>query len=130
MHLILIAAAGVVLILIASKVLSPGLDREIARVALGGELQPLLDAIAQRRAGARPDGYNRAIRRLWDAYQRERALPLVRALVEGHADSLIAQYWLEQLRTVEPELAASGLGEDFVARHRKAELAAACGPAG
>jgi type II secretory pathway pseudopilin PulG len=93
-------------------------------------LGKLFAVIAERREERRPDAYNRAIRRLWDEYQRERAVPLIRALVEGHGESLIAQYWLNQLRTVEPELAHDSLGDEFLSRHVKPEVAAACGPVG
>ena len=129
-HLILIVIAGFVLVLLLGKLFAPSLEKHISAALAGGELQPLLAAIGERREGARPDAFNRAIRRLWDEYQRERAVPLIRALAEGHKDSLIAQYWLDQLRTVEPELANEALGQEFLSQHYKPEVAKACGPVG
>lgn len=129
-HLILIAIAGFVLILLLGRFFAPSLEKQISIALESGDLQPLLDAIQKRREGSRPDAFNRAIRRIWDEYQRERAVPLIRALAEGHKESLIAQYWLDQLRNVEPELAREALGDEFLKQHYKPEVAKACGPVG
>lgn len=125
-HLLLLLLVGVLLVLLIGKLFAPSLEPEIAKVLEGGELEPLLKCIAQRRPASRPDAYNRAIRRLWDGYKRDRAIPLIRALVENHSEARIAQFWLEQVRTVEPELARASFDEAFMAKYYKAEEAAAC----
>jgi hypothetical protein len=129
-QIILIVVVGFALVLLLGKLFAPSLEKQIAAAIAGGDLQPLLDAIGKRREGSQPDAYNRAIRRIWDEYQRERAVPLIRALAEAHGESLIAQYWLDQLQSVEPELARESLGEAFLKQHFKPKVAAACGPVG
>ena len=129
-YLLLLAAIVVVAFLVINKLFAPSLEPEIDKVLKGGEPGPLLKAIGERRPGARPDAYNRAIRRLWDEYQRPATIPLIRALAEGHGDSRIAQYWLQQVSTVEPELAAASFDEAFMAEHYKPEVAATCGKVG
>ena len=128
--LVLLLVAGVLVVLLIGKLFAPSLDPAIELALKGGETEPLLKRIEELRPGARPDAFNRAIRRLWDEYQRERAIPLIRALVVAHGDARIAQYWLEQVRTVEPELAQASFDEAFMAEHHKPEVAAACGPVG
>ncbi len=129
-HLLLFGAAIVVLVLIISKVFAPSLEAEAQKVIDGGDLNALLESLAKRSEAAQPNAYNRVIRRLWDAYQREKAIPLVRALVEKHGEAQIAQYWLQQVRTVEPELAQASFDEAFLAAHHRPEVAATCGPVG
>jgi hypothetical protein len=129
-HLLLLLVIVVVLFLVISKLFAPSLEPEIDKVLKGGDVAALLKAIGERRPGARPDAYNRAIRRIWDEYQRPAAIPLIRALAEGHGDSRIAQYWLQQVSTVEPELAAASFDEAFMAEHYKPEVAATCGKVG
>ncbi len=128
--LVVLIVAGLLLVLLIGKLFAPSLDPAIDAVVKGGEVEPLLKRIDELRPAARPDAFNRAIRRLWDEYQRERTIPLIRALVVAHGDARIAQYWLEQVRTVEPELARSSFDEAFMAEHYKPEVAAACGPTG
>ena len=47
-----------------------------------------------------------------------------------HEDVPIAQYWLQQLQTVEPDLARETLDSAFLEEHYQPEVAAACGKAG
>jgi hypothetical protein len=128
--LVLLLVAGVLVVLLISKLFAPSLDPAINAVLKGGEVGPLLERLQQLRPGAQPDAFNRAIRRLWDEYQRERAVPLIRALAVAHSKERISQYWLGQVQTVEPELARASFDEAFLAEHYQPEVAHACGPVG
>ena len=119
-----------VLLVLVWRVLQPSLDRAVDRAMKADAPEPLVQAILQRAEGAQPDAFNHAIRRLWDAYRRELAMPVIRALVEHHPDESISQYWLDQARGVEPELTAAAFEDEFFEAYFRAEVAAACGKAG
>lgn len=121
-----VVAAGILI----WKVTGLSMDGPIDRAIKKGDMEGLLEALIQRPEAGRPTAFNRAIKRLWDNYQREEAVPLIRALAEHHGEVQIAQYWLDTLRTVEPELAAVHLESGFLDKHFKAEVAAKCGAAG
>ena len=126
----IVAGAVVLAVVVAWRVLAPTLDRHVSRALSSGDAQPLVEHLLGLAEAARPNAFNHAIRRLWDAYERELAVPLVLALAEHHAETKIAQYWLDQLRTVEPELARQAFEGDFLERHYKPKVAAQCGNAG
>lgn len=125
-----IIVGAVALLVVLWRVLAPSLDRSVARAVREGDTAPLIKELLTLPHSAQHDAFNHAIRRLWDDYQRELAVPLIRALVEEHTECKIAQYWLDQLQGVEPELARSSLGVGFIQTHYKPHLAATCGEAG
>ena len=126
---IAIAAAAIVLFLL-SKVFMPSLDKVVGQAAKQNDTGPILEAIAKMNAGARPSAYNRAIRRLWDGYQRPLAAELVIELAKNHGDSKIAQYWINQVLTVEPQTAKDKFSKEFLQNHYQPEVAAQCGQVG
>ncbi len=122
-----------VFVAIAAAVLfaaTPKLGRAVEECLEAEDLAPLLAAIERVRPGGRTAAYNHAIRQLWDRYERNLAVDLVKVLVQRHADSLIAQYWLDHVMKTEPELARDRLTKPFIERHYRPELAARCGPVG
>jgi len=123
-------AAGVVLIILLSKVFMPSLDKVVGQSAKQNDTRPILEAISKMSAGARPSAYNRAIRRLWDGYQRPLAAELVVELAKNHGDSNIAQYWIKQVMTVEPQMAQEKFSREFIKDHYQPEVAAKCGQVG
>ena len=124
--LVLLAAA----ILAAVLWMRPGLPAVVDRAARSGEVGPLLAAIRKLTPAARPAAYNLAIRRLWDSWERDLAMQVVRELAEDHADQPVAQYWLRQALTLEPETAKRFLDDAFVDGHYDPAVAARCGPVG
>ena len=86
---------------------------------------PLVEHLIGLPESAQPDAMNDAIQQLWNAYERELALPLIRALALRFPDDRITQYWLDHLKRVEPELAAQE--EQFLAEYYQPEIAASCG---
>lgn len=123
-------AAGAVVVLLLSKVLMPSLDKVIDQSAKNSDTKPVLEAISRMSAGSRPSAYNRAIRRLWDGYQRPLAAELVVELAKNHGDSKIAQYWINQVLTVEPQTAKDKFSKEFLQTHYQPEVAAQCGQVG
>ena len=122
-------AAGVIVVLL-SKVLMPSLAKVVEESARQKDTGPILEAISKINAGARPSAYNRAIRRLWDGYQRPLATELVVELAKNHGNSNIAQYWIKQVMTVEPQMAKQKFSKQFLKEHFQPEVAAKCGQVG
>lgn len=125
-----IAVGAVAVLAVIWRVLAPSLDRAVNRAIKDQDSGPLIDAILRMGEGSQPDAFNHSIRRLWDDYQRELAIPVIRSLVENHSDEKIAQYWLDQVRGVEPELAKEAFDQEFIDAHYRPQVAATCGNAG
>jgi hypothetical protein len=126
----LVAVIALAVIAILWRVLAPSLDRAVARAVKEEDIQPLVDTILQMSPKAQPDAFNHAIRRLWDDYQRPLAAQVVRALGVHHSAASIAQYWLQQVQSVEPELARDVFDREFLEAHYRPEVAATCGEFG
>ena len=109
---------------------APSTGNLVRRAAKGGDLGPVLAALAKKRPSAQPTAFNHAIRMLWDMDERPLALQLVKELAARHGDTKIAQYWLKQALTVEPAISRKVFSRNFVAEHYQPEVAAQCGPAG
>jgi hypothetical protein len=129
-NMIWIAVAVAALLVVIWRVLAPSLDRAVSRALKEKNAEPLVETILRLGPSARPDAFNHAIRRLWDAYERSLTTPLIMALAEHHGDTAIAQYWLDQVQKVEPELAREAIGGEFFEAHYQPQVAAACGEAG
>lgn len=125
-----VAIAIAVIGFIAWKMMVPSLAGVIREALDKKDVAPVIEAVDALRVSMRPTAYNHAIRRIWDAYERELAVDLIKYLAQNHNDSLIAQYWLKQLMQVEPELARRHLSSEFIKRYYQPEVAASCGPVG
>ena len=123
-------AVLVVLAAVALAVATPRIGRAVEEALARRDVTPVLEAVERMRPGGRTAALNHAIRKLWNRYERRLALDLVVVLAERHTDSLIAQYWIKQAMTVEPELARERLDDEFLRAHYRPELAAQCGPVG
>jgi len=125
-----IGLALLVVAVVVFRLLVPSLDSIVDRAAKHGDLSGLVEVIQRRPEAVQPTVYNHAIRRLWDGYQRELAVALIRELARNFGPTRIAQYWLQQVQQVEPKLAIEKLGKEFLDTHYLPELAAQCGPVG
>jgi hypothetical protein len=125
-----IAAGAVLFSGLIYRFYSRSANSALAQVRRTGDVAPLVERLNRLGSAAAVDAYNSAIRRLWDAYERESAARLIRALVEGHSAAPIAQYWLDQIQKVEPEIAESTLGSAFISRYYDPTVASGCGPCG
>ena len=117
---------AVVVVFFLFRAFKTPLDKVVDAALEKQETGLILDAINELRESARPAGYNRAIRRLWDKYHRPLAVDLVKELASNHTDVPIAQYWLKQVITVEPALAKRKLNRKFLRAHYQPEIAAKC----
>jgi catalase len=127
---VIILIVGALLVVIGPKLFAPSIEKEVQRAAKSGDLTALINLILNLRASAQADAFNTAIRRLWDSYEREKAAALVKELAERFPDERIAQYWLDQVQKVEPDIAKRMLEADFVAQYYRPEVAARCGSFG
>jgi len=128
--LVWLIIGGAAVAVVLWKFTGISLDGRIAKALKGGDVEDLLTVLQGLSQEKQPTAYNRAIRRIWDAYERPLAIPLIRALVENHQEESIAQYWLQQLHTVEPDLAQETMDQEFLETYYKAHVAATCGDAG
>lgn len=125
-----IVFAVVVIGFVIWRLMIPSLTGVVAKAQEEQDISPIVDAVEGLREAARPAAYNHAIRKIWDAYNRELAIELVIELAKKHNDSLIAQYWLKQVIQVEPELTRSNFSREFLADYFQPEVADQCGPVG
>lgn len=123
-------AVAVVVLLMLWSWLAPSVGNMVRRSVKSSDLSAVLALIAKKRAAAQPTAFNHAIRLLWDMDERRLALKLIKELAARHGDARIAQYWLSQALTVEPEISRMVFSRAFVAEHYQPEVAAQCGPAG
>ncbi len=121
---------GLVVLIVVWRMLSSSWHQELDKAQKNEDLAGLLAAIGKLRHAAQADAYNHAIRRFWDAYQRPLAVVLLRSMAEQHPDASMSQYWLDQVRKVEPKLAVDVLGQGFYDSYFQPQVAATCGKAG
>jgi hypothetical protein len=55
---------------------------------------------------------------------------LVLELARNHGSANIAQYWIRQVLTVEPQMAKEKFSKDFLRNHYQPEVAVKCGQIG
>lgn len=127
---VLALIGGVVLVVLAQKLMAPSVNAEVARAKKSKDLLSLINVLANMKDSAQPDAFNHAIRQLWDDYEREMAAVLVRELAERHPDERITQYWLDQVQKVEPEIAGKMFERNFIESYYRPEVAARCGSFG
>jgi hypothetical protein len=128
---VVLALGGAVVIAVAALVYNrlggASLGSYLARAKETGDVAALVSWIERQPEQRCLDGFNQVIRRLWDDYEREAAMKVIRVLGERHSEERIAQYWLDQAHRVEPEIAQRILDRAFMVQHFKPELAAKCG---
>ncbi len=125
----IIVAAGAVGTLAWFR-LRPSLQREIARAVSTEDLSKLVAFLGTKSGEAQATAFNTAVRSLWDRYERELATDLIKQLAGVIATASIGQYWMKQVQEVEPEIAQSRLGADFLEQFYNPEVAARCGKFG
>lgn len=125
--------ALIVLVVVAAaawKLMIPSMNGVIAEAKDKGEVRPVVEQVERLRAAARPTAYNHAIRQLWDGYERELAVELVKELARRHSEAMISQYWIKQVMQVEPKLAGDRFSREFLEAYYQPEVASQCGPVG
>jgi hypothetical protein len=130
MHIPLILIGVVVVLFLVVRLFGPSVDRALETALRDKNLDELGRALEGVSPAKQANAYNRVIRRLWDAYEREMAAALVRKLAEARPDERIAQYWLDQVQRVEPELSRKMFEAGFLEQHFRPEVAQRCGSFG
>ncbi|MBO5753102.1 MAG: hypothetical protein J6S69_05325 [Proteobacteria bacterium] len=125
---IIIAIAVIVVIgFIISMLRGNELSKAIKLTKEDDDPQHIIDAIDNDKTADVPTVYNQCIKSFWDAYDREVATKLVKALAERDDQAKITQHWLKTVIEVEPELARNILGAEFIQNHFDPDVAAQCG---
>ncbi len=130
MHILLIVGGAILLLFLTVKYFGPNVDRALETAFETKMLTDLETALGLVSDAKQPTAYNRAIRQLWDAYERDMAAALVRKFAEARPGDRIVQYWIDQVRSVEPELAERMFEQDFLDRYFHPEVAQTCGSFG
>lgn len=104
--------------------------RRLSRAMRNGTVEELVAALEAVPERGRVNAYSRTIQSLWDGYDRERALELIRAFAERFPKEKIAQYWMDKAITVEPKISSRWLDDDFVLRYYEPHVAQKCGTYG
>lgn len=120
-----VAVAGVMLVL-----RQPATARLAERAITTGDLEPLVDHVAQEPESTRPTVFDQATRTLWDRFERPLAARFVRQSAEFVATATITQYWIRQMLEVEPDIANDTFDSGFLGQMYDPELAARCGKKG
>lgn len=105
-------------------------NRPLRDALAKGDAQQIIAAIDRRSTAQQIHTYHRTIRMLWDGYQRETAIAVIRGMATRHDAEKITQYWLHQAIEIEPQLSLAGLEDAFLADHYRPEVAATCGSYG
>lgn len=106
------------------------LDRatEIARKT--GDLTAIEQAVQEMSHDRMVTAFHASIKTLWDAYERETAIRLIKEVTETIPDEDIVQFWMRKSLEVEPELAREYFNEGFLLAYFKPQVAARCGTGG
>ena len=123
-----VVIALAILIMFSSK--GKSLGKLISEARKTGDIKPIVEAIEADKTGDQPTSYNVAIKTLWDGYERELAMGLIRELLERYDTTPIAQKWLQDALGVEPELARKVMGKDFIDAHFHEAIAQGCAGCG
>ncbi|MCA9519990.1 MAG: hypothetical protein KC609_03420 [Myxococcales bacterium] len=122
---IFVVAGALVLLGIASIS-----GRRLANAQRNGTIEELVAALDSTNESGRVNAYNRTIQSLWEGYDRERALQLIRAFTERFPKEKIAQYWIDKALTVEPSISAQCLDDAFIVKYYEPHVAQQCGTYG
>lgn len=106
---------------------APTLNKAIDIAMKTGDIDPIGDAVSAMPAGQQVSAINMGITRLWEGWERETAIRMIREVTEHIPDELIIQFWLRRSMEVEPELAEHYYTEAFLLAYYKPEVASSCG---
>ncbi len=119
-----------VVTLILMNVKGNAIGKAVKSCRVTHDVAPVIAAIDEDKTVDVPTVYNSAIKSLWDAYDRETAAKLIKALVERNDTAPISQFWLKTVMDVEPDIARKTLGNDFIQSHYNEGIASKCGGCG
>lgn len=108
----------------------PTLQRAITTAMKTGAIDPIGDAVSAMAEGQQVNGINHAITRLWEGWERETAIRLIREVTDHIPEELIVQFWLRKSLEVEPDLAAKYFSDTFLLAYYKPDVARRCGTGG
>ena len=128
----LVVGFGIVfiIVLILMNVKGNSIGKAVKECRKTHDVKPVIAAIDEDSTVDVPTVYNSAIKSLWEAYDRETATDLIKALLERNDQAPISQFWLKTVMDVEPDIARKKLGNDFIQAHYNEGIAAKCGGCG
>ena len=124
--IIIIVCCIAVFFLVLTSLKGNSLSKAVKQARSTKTAKPVIDAIDNNKTVDVATAYNTAIKSLWDGYDREIAMDLIKALLERNDKAAISQQWLQSALSVEPELARKQLGEAFIKAHFHEEIAQQC----
>ena len=122
--------SGLVLLVVMQRWRGATIHSEVLRARKSQDTKMLIEMLVQKKSAGQPSAFNRAIRQLWDLYERELAAALVQELAVRHPNERITQYWLDLVKKVEPEVMKKMFRDGFFQSYYRPEVAAKCGNVG
>lgn len=127
----MLAAGGAAVALVAGPMVRPNpRKRALARARATGELDAVVSYIESSTRLSKVDAWDQLFLELWQRYDRELTVRLIMEATPRHDSVKIFHYWINQVLTIEPELAAEVFTPEFLMDYFKPELAAQCGKCG
>lgn len=108
----------------------PTMNKAVAVAMKTGSIDPIGEAVSALPAGQQVNAINSAITRLWEGWERETAIRMIREVTEHIPEELIVQFWLRRAMEVEPDLAAQYFSDTFLLAYYKPDVARRCGTGG
>jgi len=122
-----VAVIGVVAFSLLS---AGGIESRARRAIKTRELDDVVDYIRGKSGEDKATAFNKAVKLMWDGYERALAAALVRRLAPEMGDVRIVQYWLKQVLEIEPEIATESFDDEFVDQCYRPDVARKCGSFG
>ena len=130
MEATLIVVGAVVALILFYSLKPNALMKQTDKAMDSGDIEPLVQTIEKQRSENQATCFNKAVKTMWNSYERPLAISFIRKMAPKLADSHIAQYWIRQVLEVEPDLAKETFDDDFLRQVYNPEVAATCGKAG
>ncbi|MDX9722124.1 MAG: hypothetical protein RBU37_15390 [Myxococcota bacterium] len=114
-----------VIVLIAMFFLRPPKHEAALKKAIATHnIDALYGLLLEVQGGARQNAFEIAMRKMWDAYERELAIDLLKKMVPHLNDAPVMHTWLRNVIEIEPELARKKFDKAWLKATFKAHLAA------
>ena len=130
MDVMFLVIGGAVLLIAIYSFKPSGLMRATSKAITSGDISFLVKRIEGESGANQATCFNKAVKAMWNSYERPLAVSLIRAIGPLVSTAHIAQYWMKQALDIEPELAKESFDDDFLHAYYHPEVAAKCGKAG
>ncbi|NOZ00835.1 MAG: hypothetical protein GXP54_02975 [Deltaproteobacteria bacterium] len=122
---IIVGVAGLVVLWLLAK-RGPSPYAAAKKAAEIDSIQPIVQAAGPLQPRARSAFYDQAISTLWEGWQRQLAILMVKEYTTSHSEEKVCQFWLQRALEVEPAVAKEVFDDRFLEEYFRPEVAKAC----